>query len=188
MSLWGSNDQANNAPKYAVAGGLGVAANGEVLFGNTQVDAFVSDIALGTFGVDAVEAGVAGEGKKVAHAGWNLRKAGTGPVISIAIASAGANYKTPGFITFTGGSGANANASYTVNTTTNTINSVTLVSGGSDYVIAPTATAANATGVNSATFTVTVGGRAGRVSYETLVAMGSISTNPDAEDTIFPDS
>ena len=186
MSLWGSLDRANNAPKYAVAGGLGVASNGEVLFGNTQVNAFVSDVALGTFGVDTTEAGVAGEGKKVAHAGWNLRKAGTGPVISIAIANAGANYKTPGFITFTGGSGSGANASYTVNTTTNTINSVTLVAGGSDYVLAPTANAANATSVNSASFTVTVGGRAGRVSYETLIAMGSMSI--DAEDTIFPDS
>ena len=32
------------------------------------------------------------------------------------------------------------------------------------------------------------GGRAGRVQYETLVAMGTISTNPDAEDISFPDS
>ena len=32
------------------------------------------------------------------------------------------------------------------------------------------------------------GGRAGRVQYETLVAMGTISTNPDAEDIAFPDS
>jgi hypothetical protein len=186
MSLWGTKDQANNAPKYAVAGGLGVAANGEALFGNTQVGAFVADAALGVFGVDTTEAGVAGEGKKVAHAGWNLRKVGTGSVISIQIANAGANYKTPGFITFTGGSGTGANASYTVNTTTNTINSVTLVSGGSDYIAAPTANAANATGVNSASFVVTVGGRAGRVSYETLVAAGSITG--DAEDTIFPDA
>lgn len=187
MSLWGSIDQANNAPKYAVAGGLGVAANGQVLFGNTQVDAFVADAALGVFGVGATEAGItSGEGKKVAHAGWNLRKAGTGPVISIQITDPGANYKTPGFITFTGGGGTGANASYTVNTTTNTINSVTLVSGGTDYVTAPVATAANATGANSATFTVTMGGRAGRVSYETLVAGGSITG--DAENTIFPNS
>jgi len=186
MSLWGNIDQANNAPKSAVAGGLGVAANGQGLFGNTQISAHVTGAGLGTFGVDAVEAGIAGEGKKVQHAGWNLRKVGTGPVLSIRIGSPGVDYKANGFITLTGGGGTGANASYTVNTTTNTISSITLVSGGSGYITTPTATAANANSVNSATFVVTMGGRANRSQIETLVAMGSMSG--DAENVVFPNS
>lgn len=185
MSLWGNKDQANNAPKYSVAGGLGVAANGKVLYNNTSSSVFVTNLAIGDFGVSANEASnTTGEGKKVAHAGWNLRKAGTGSVINITITDPGANYNTNGFITFTNGGGVGANASYTVNTKSNTVNSVTLISGGSGYVVAPTATVANATGVNSATFVVTVGGRAGRVHYETLVAGGTITN--DGENVIFP--
>ncbi|MGI9215007.1 MAG: hypothetical protein ACR2HS_05080 [Gammaproteobacteria bacterium] len=185
MALWNSNDQANNAPKYTVV--AGVNANGEQMFGNTQVSAFVTEQATGIFGVDTTEAGIlTGEGKKVAHAGWNLRKAGSGPVTGIIITGGNVNYNTNGFITFTSTNGSGANASYTVNTVSNTISTITLNSGGSGYTEAPTATAANATGVNSATFTLTMGGRAGRVQYETLVAMGSIAG--DAEDTIFPNS
>jgi hypothetical protein len=183
MSLFGSKDQANNAPKSTDVGGVN--ANGETLFGNTQISAFQTGVAYGVFGVDATEAGIAGEGKKVAHAGWNLRKGGTGPVISIS-STPGANYKTNGFITFTGGNGSGANASYTVNTTSNTITTITVNSGGSGYNVTPTATAANATGVNDATFTVVMGGRANRVQYETLVAMGSMTG--DAENTIFPNA
>jgi hypothetical protein len=186
MSLNGSIDQANNAPKYAIAGGLGVTANGQVMFGNTTISAYVVNTAMGVFGVDSTEAGVAGEGKKVAHAGWNLRKSGTGPVASIKIVNAGNDYKTGGWITFAGGGGSGANASYTVNTTTNTVNSITLISGGSNYTGTPTANIANANGAITASIAVTMGGRAGRVHYETLVAMGSMTG--DAEDTILPDA
>ena len=42
MSLNGSIDQGNNAPKIMMTG-LGIAANGNTLFGNTQVSAFKSD-------------------------------------------------------------------------------------------------------------------------------------------------
>lgn len=183
MSLWGSIDQANNAPKNAIAGGLGVAVNGETLFGNTQVSAFVTNTGIGDFGVSAVEAGVAGNGKKVQHAGWNLRKVGTGPIINLQVTDPGANYRSDGFITFSGNGGANA--AFTVNTTTNTISSITIVNGGR-FTVTPSANAANSTSVNSATILVTMGGRANRVHMETLVAMGSMTG--DAEDAIFPNS
>jgi len=55
MSLWSNTDANTSAPKYAVAGGLGVSANGFVTYGNTTTDAFVTGIALGTFGVSADE-------------------------------------------------------------------------------------------------------------------------------------
>ncbi|MCK9369301.1 hypothetical protein M0R04_05120 [Candidatus Dojkabacteria bacterium] len=186
MSLWGNKDQANNAPKSTIIGGLGVNANGEALFGNTQVSAFVTGMAVGDFGVDAVEAGIAGEGKKVQHAGWNLRKEGIGPVQSIRIANGGTNYNANGWITFTGGGSLTAaNASYTVNTTTNTITTITLVNGGS-FTSTPYANVANGTTVNAASLVVTMGGRANRVQMETLVAMGSITL--DAENAKFPNS
>lgn len=186
MSLWGSKDQANNAPKSSIIGGLGVPANGQVMFGNTQVSAFVSGMAIGDFGVDTTEAGIAGEGKKVQHAGWNLRKAGTGPVKTITLTGNGTNYNSNGYVVFVGGGGSGANASYTVNTTTNTISTITLVSGGSGYLTTPVANVANGSGANVATVSVVMGGRANRVQMETLVAMGSMSG--DAENTIFPNS
>jgi hypothetical protein len=175
MALWGSYDQANNAPKSADAGGHGVSANGQALFGNTT--------SYGIFGVDTTEAGITtGDGKKIQHAGWNLRKVGTGPIISI---SANTNSYSPDgnvFVTFTGGGTANtvANASITTDGSKR-ITSVTLNSGGV-YATTPTAAVAN----SNAVFTIVMGGRANRTQYETLVAMGSMTR--DAENTIFPNS
>jgi hypothetical protein len=181
MSLWGNLDQANNAPKSAVAGGLGVSANGQALFGNTQISASVANAAVGVFGVDTTEQGVATTNKP-AHAGWVLRKAGTGPILEIS-ANTG-SYSPDGnvYITFTGGGDANttANAQITTNSVSKLITGVVVNNGGS-YLTAPTAAAVNA----NATFTITMGGRAGRVQTETLVAMGSMSE--DAEDTIYAD-
>jgi hypothetical protein len=74
---------------------------------------------------------------------------------------------------------------YTVNTTTNTIQTITIVDGGSGYVSAPSASAANANGVATATFTVGLGGRAGRVQYECLVAQGS-QNDGTTDDAILP--
>jgi hypothetical protein len=186
MSLWGSIDQADKAPKSAVAGGLGVSANGQALFGNTQISAFVTNLGIGDFGVSAVEAGIAGNGKKVQHAGWNLRKVGVGPIINLQVVDSGNNYPSNGSVTFTGGGGTGASATYTVNTTSKIITSVTLVNGGSGYITTPYANVANATTVNSASILVTMGGRANRTHMETLVAMGSMTA--DAEDAVFPNS
>ena len=77
MALWGSNDQANNAPKWTVAGGLGVAANGSQLWANTQASAFVSGMTLGTFGISTTEQSNTAQ-VHGGHAGWNLRKVGSG--------------------------------------------------------------------------------------------------------------
>jgi hypothetical protein len=183
MALWGSRDLSNNAPKYAVAGGVGVSANGQALFGNTQVSAFATNLTLGTFGVDTTEAGIStGDGKKVAHAGWNLRKVGVGPVLSI---SANTNSFSPDgnvYITFTGNDGATpANAQVFVNSATKRILSVTVHDGGL-YSTTPSADAANA----NVEFSIVMGGRANRVQMETLVAMGSM-TDDASDDSLFPD-
>ena len=186
MALWGSNDDANNAPKYAVAGGLGVSANGQALYGNVTVSAFVTNTAIGVFGVDTTEQQVAAN-PKGGHAGWVLRKAGTGPVVSI---TANTNSYSPDgnvYLTFTGGGTSNvsANAQILTNSVSKLITGIRVNSGG-EYTLTPTATATNA----NAVFTITMGGRANRVQIETMVAMGSMSGDGSSgnDDAIFADS
>lgn len=178
MSLWKSQDAASNAPVYTVASGYGISANGFTLYENADLAQYN---ATGVYGVDATEANITGgDGNKVAHAGWVLRRAGQGSVTGIT-----ANARAVGtnsFVTFTGGGTGNtsANARIAVNTA-GYITSVTLNYGG---VYTATPTAAPASG--NAVFTLTMGGRIGRTSYETLVAMGSMTG--DGDDTYFPDT
>lgn len=107
MPLWGSVDNAANSDIAAVIqyNKATTAANQSLLFGNVTADAFTTNVIVGQFGVDTNEIRAATTGHGY-HAGWVLRKEGTGL-------------------------------------------------------------------------------RAGRVTYETLVAMGSMSG--DAEDTKYPD-
>jgi hypothetical protein len=77
MALWSNTDANTSAPKFAPASGLGVAANGSTLFSNTTQDVFVTGAALGVFGVDTTEQ-QATTTAKGGHAGWVLRKVGSG--------------------------------------------------------------------------------------------------------------
>jgi len=194
MALWGATDNSANAPKWTVLSGLGSSANGFTAYQNVQTSAFESGAQLGIEGVNTVEiantqlSNGAGFGK-AAHTGWNLRKQGTGYVSSVSISSGGQGYNANAYIIFTGGggiSGSNANASYTIanslnssqtfssNALQNTIVTVTLNSPGSNYTSAPTATAQGGN-ISAATFTVTMGGRVGRVQFETLVALNNVA-------------
>ena len=79
MPLFSATDANTGAPKWAVASGLGVSANGFTLYANTTADVFVSGAAVGVFGVDNTEIALANNAlNKPAHTGWVLRKAGTG--------------------------------------------------------------------------------------------------------------
>jgi hypothetical protein len=108
--------------------------------------------------------------------GWVERTIGTGYVKEIGIlgSNTGANYNANGFITFTGGGGTGANASFTYNAVTNTIATITLNSGGSGYSNTPTA-GANVANTTRALFYVRLGGRADRNTYETLAYVKSMS-------------
>lgn len=87
MSSWGNNDNAANAPYWAVnstvVNGTNVkgnaseptAANVALLYGNTTVDVYTTNATIGLFGVDNNEATVTNKG---AHTGWVLRTEGTG--------------------------------------------------------------------------------------------------------------
>jgi len=184
MSLWGNLEAANNAPKSSAMPGYGgstpqVTSNAQVYYANTRINAFVSDAAIGVFGVSASEQANATSTIQGVpqHAGWVVRKVGTGPVVTIT-ANSGA-VAVNSFITFSRGDGISgsgntaANARIFVNTAGYIMN-VTVISGG-EYANTPIATA----NTGNSALTVTVGGRAGRVQTETLVAMGSMTGDND---------
>jgi hypothetical protein len=160
MALWGNQDNAtgNNKPKYS----------------NTAT----------TFGVSATEAAnTSGDGKDVTHAGWVKQTIGTGDISTISITTAGAGYSN-GYVTISGGGGTGANASFVVNGAGNVV-SININSKGSGFTSAPTVVAAGSN-TAAAVLVATVGGRAGRVFYETLVAGGSINGDDTADNTYFP--
>tara|TARA_R110000868_G_scaffold380991_1_gene647350 strand:+ start:4790 stop:5350 length:561 start_codon:yes stop_codon:yes gene_type:complete len=183
MSLWGNLDAANNAPKHGDTAGYGgntpqVTGNTQVYYANTAINDFISSASIGVFGVDASEQATASAVTgQPAHAGWVIRKVGTGPVVSIT-ANSGA-VAVNSYITFSQGNGSDgsgstaANAQISVNTA-GYITSITLNSGGS-YANTPIASP----NTGNAVFTVTMGGRANRVQSETIVAMGSIYGDGD---------
>ena len=85
MSSWGNNDNAANAPYWAVnstiVNAAGVksinaaptAANVALLYGNTTPDVYTVGETIGLFAVDANEAAVGGK-----NSGWVLRTTGSG--------------------------------------------------------------------------------------------------------------
>jgi len=164
MSLWGSIDNANNKPKF-----------------------LSSAEKANTYGVDATEIGVT-PGPQ--HTGWVEVTLGQGPISSVAVSAAGTSGWSNGDqLAVTGGTDQDAvGGGVLIVTTTASGNLASVsVSNGGLYTSAPTVSNTGLAGRVAANsdFTVTLGGRAGRKIYETLVA-GGISG--DAEDTLFPDS
>ena len=204
MSLWGNLDASNNAPIFWDASGYtpnvsanssvtANAANGQIagIFGNTTIGFSREGVVAGIFGVDATEANsqfTSGDGRNVTHAGWVYRVAGTGPVESII----GNGVTSNGYITFIGGS-SGAAAGMTGNTTANAqvyvntagwLVNVTMRTAGS-YANTPNVVFPSGNVLS----TVTMGGRANRVTHETLVAMGSMTGDATAsDDSNYPDS
>ena len=69
-------DANTGAPKWAVAGGLGVSNNGHDLYANSTTSAFVTGAAVG---VSSGEIALStNKANKPAHTGWVLVKQGTG--------------------------------------------------------------------------------------------------------------
>lgn len=297
MPLWGRNDQASSASANVqtsngapigtyTAVKLGGGANahfantdgsrGQVdiaMFNNATPGAFMSGVAVGVFGVSATEQAnnTANQSKEVgAHAGWNIRRAGTGPVVSFTITDSGSDLANGETIRVSNGT-SNAVGTVTTNATSNMV-SVAVTDGGGgftntdmaviefdrqQYLTAITVTGANSgydntdiivasngvsdgaatistnstggftnagititnvglfsntaangsvvltvanstggasggtgatlvanlTSSSTGTVTITLGGRSGRVHYETLVAMGSLGAQTAAYGT-----
>ena len=85
MSSWGNNDNAANAPYWAVnstimkaAGASGhaapTAANVALLYANTTANVYIQDTTIGLFGVDGQESLVT----HAQHTGWILKTTGQG--------------------------------------------------------------------------------------------------------------
>lgn len=197
MSLWGNLDgvTGNNKPKYA---------NTTYRISNSTINGSKANTAKyygAVYGVSAVEAAnTLVDGGKVAHAGWVSQKIGTGPIKTVTIVNGGQGYNSAGFIVVSGGGDGTVNLSYTIansrntlqtyssNSYWNTIATVTVVNGGAGFNVAPTLVANGPNSANFATFSVALGGRAGRVNYETLVAMGSMTGDDTNDDKYFPQS
>lgn len=189
MPLWGNTDDAANSVSYAPSQYNTEAntANKTALFGNTTAGAIVGGKAVGQFGVSSAEmANTSGEGGKVTHSGWVLREAGTGPVISVAISNGGTGYTNTDTFTVVS-PGANATGTITTNGT-GVITVATLISGGDSFTDKnPTVTITTSSNTASGgVLTATAGGRAGRVTYETLVAMNTI-TGDASDDALLPE-
>jgi hypothetical protein len=195
MSLWGNKDYAtgNNKPVYA---------NTTYVVSNSTINGSKANTAKyygAVWGVSETEqsntASIAA-GHHAQHAGWVSQKIGTGPIKSIAITSGGQGYNAAGFLTISGGGDGSVNVAYTIANSQNTLQSyssnarwnaistLTIVNPGAGFNVAPTVIAGGSN-IAPATFSVTLGGRAGRVQYETLVAMGSISGDNPSDNVYF---
>lgn len=164
----------------------GSAASVDVsMFGNTTTGAFIDNLAVGVFGVSAVSMAnnVAHSSKeRPAHAGWVVRREGAGPVTGAVFTAGGSGYSNTDYVSVTQTNSSNAKLTFSTNSTGGiTPSSVTLVTAGGPFTV----TAANAEILaangspsvgTGAAYTVTYGGRAGRVQTETLVAMGTLGT------------
>jgi hypothetical protein len=154
MSLWSNVDANTGAPKYAVAGGLGVAQNGDALYGNTTIGAFKTDVALGVVGVAANE------------------KQGTGNVESLLITSAGSGFTARPTVTVTG-----ANTVQAVATANGAVVGATITAAGTGYVEDEILTVTGGTGT-SATLVVSGVDANGNVTSVTVSEDGDYTVLP----------
>lgn len=174
MSQWGKNDNAANSTLWgpAAVNKAPTATERDRLFGNTTVGAYVANAAVGQFGITAAEIG---GNPPVAHTGWTLRQAGTGPLESITINTAGRLYaNSDTFVVAAPAGGANASGNVVTNAAGN-VASFEIKNAGRGFTAKnPTVTITTAAGTGLSA-TGVAGGRAGRVTFETLVAMGSLT-------------
>jgi hypothetical protein len=192
MALWSNTDNAAGGiktPRAFTTIHTGNTASATTTLSNTKIGQFTTGQIVGIYGVDVTEQAITNDSTKAsanshpAHSGWVLRRQGTGGIISI---TANTNaFTTNGSVTFSGGgTGATPAVATVVVNGNGSFNSLLITNPG---VYSATPTAAPPSG--NAVFTVTVGGRMGRVQTETLVAMGSmINSGADDEDTVYIDS
>jgi hypothetical protein len=197
MATWGNRDHVtgNNKPIYANTSNAysnssinGTAANTNAYYG------IVVGVSPGEM------ANTTASAARPHHAGWVSLKIGTGPIASISVAG-GTGINANGFMIVTDtsvlGQGTGANISFTTansqntlerfssNAQLNTFGTFTIVDGGRLYSnVVGTVVRTNGTAISNGVFTITLGGRAGRVATETLVSMGSM-TFDDPRDNVF---
>lgn len=192
MALWSNLDASNSAPNYSGLTGYDTSVTGQSLansqpssiFGNTYMNATRTDVEFGVFGIDVAEQVAMTEGKAT-HAGWVARTKGAGPISSVTAntnavgpAASAASYT----LVLSGGGVNNTSAQVSVTTAaTGRITSISVSNAGL-YTGTPTTNT-----FGNTVFTISMGGRNGRVMNETLVAMGSMEGDA-SDDAIAPDA
>lgn len=195
MGLWGSLDNASGNQKPIFANTSNATSESTI---NGSVANTYKHYGM-VMGVSATE--MAAHPDRAQHAGWVSIKYGTGPVTAIA-ASGGSGINAAGYLLLTDtsphGQGTGVNASFTIansqntlqsysaNSAWNTISTITIVDGGSGWSNASEITVTtNGANTSLPTFTVSLGGRAGRIQSETLVAMRNITGDDPADNVVF---
>lgn len=173
MALFGKADQQNNAPKNVVDD---KGTTGTNLYANTAG-------ANTLYGADTTEVGVMN--KKIAHAGWVQRRRGKGPLVDLTRVAGGTGYNNADTISIQAATGVNATATLTTNSTGG-IATITVTNVGGLFYGSETVTITTSGG-SAANLVPTFGGRAGRTTFETMVAMGSM-TGDGSDDTVLPDA
>jgi hypothetical protein len=184
MPLWGSSNVKAKAPKYKVIESqvaAGPSKGNNNAFNNTSIGVFKPHQTLGVFGANDQNTSAS---VRIPHAGWQLVRQGTGPVKNFTISVGGTGFANTDLVKVSGGE---VNASATVSTNaTGGIATLTITAGGLGFMNVSTSTVAftNSTGGASAGSGATVvpilGGRAGRIHYECLVALTKMQGSPPA--------
>jgi hypothetical protein len=204
--LWGNIDYTtgNNKPLYANTSNT--TSNSSINGTSANTDKFYGIVA----GVSADEEERSNNTPQhPVHAGWVSLKIGTGPVSDVTITSRGTGINANGFIVVTDtatdstangyGVGTGANISFTIantqnllqtfssNSAWNGIGTLTVVNGGSGYsnVSKITYAVSNAANTTQPVLSIILGGRAGRIQTETLVAMGSITLDAPSDNAYY---
>lgn len=156
MPLWGNRDQYSDAPKFKVQANTG--NTGQSLYGTS------------VFAADSTEVTVSAG---LANPGWQYRKVGTGPLKSIVVSAGGTLYANTDTVTVSGGT-VNAVGNVVTNGS-GVITAVNLTNNGLGFSNSAASTLAITTSTGSgATLSLVFGGRAGRIQWETLVAVGIV--------------
>ena len=199
----------SNFPGWGTGAGTANGANNRLnLFANITPSAIINNMIVATYGVPntaLAKAETLGR-HDVVSPGWYLHKEGMGPVINLTITAGGSgtsaktsspNYANTDLLQITSAyavGGSNTTATIQTNTNGVITSLGGLSNGGGMFTnyANTTLTVTNAVGGASngsgATFTYSLGGRAGRVQNECLVAYGTLTTNTLYSPAAFPTS
>ena len=196
MSLWGNLDNATGNQKPLFANSTNSSSSSTINGSAANTNAYYGNM----YGVSVTEQQNTAR-HDGSHAGWVSQKIGTGPVSRIDIVSGGAGINAAGYLLISDNSylkqGAGFNASfsiansqntlqsYSTNSAWNVINSITIVNGGTGFSnVSALNVRTNGSNTTWPNLSITLGGRAGRFTMETIVAMGSI-TGDDPLDNVY---
>ncbi len=168
LSVAGTNTGHTSVPAVTIAAPAAKTFNGASAVGSNAITFTAHGFATGDALTYAHTGGTVVGGLTTATTYYAVRL--TANTLSLASSEADALASTPVVITLTDGAGAN-------HTLTGVTATATASLGSGNYTHAGWVKRTEGTG-----------GRAGRVTYETLVAMSSISSDNNADDTVFPDA